>query len=363
MGRELWPEPGGGGWTGWDGQCSLEGGRDVTCTRGPTYTLHSLHSPRVPAHLPTLPPEHFCTQHCLCPCLPAHRGQRVTLVAAETALCCPASWGHTGQSRFACHRPGIPNQKHCRQKPAWRFPPILLLLDNNTTPPVLPLSPPCQLLWAPKHSQSRLRKGRNLPLNIYFYHKWIISKQHKTVFPSTLTHPSCGRVFILGEIVHSWVKLSICEWAQVPRQAADIPVRKKKNCPDREPSSPIALFVSSKAGKATVISLRPSKLSSCRACLAWGSIFVSWSRLWEGQIVLPATPFQALNGFICFLQYFLPMSSLKHLIFLLAFYLFSWFFFKVTFTLGTIRPISVYSNLQTCRTEWGQCRDCFSYWN
>lgn len=41
------------GWSGWDGQCSLQGQRDVTCTHGPTHTLHSLHSPRVPAHLPT----------------------------------------------------------------------------------------------------------------------------------------------------------------------------------------------------------------------------------------------------------------------------------------------------------------------
>lgn len=144
------------------------------------------------------------------------------------------------------------------------------------------------------------------------------------MFPSTPTHPSCGRIFILGEM--ACPALPSLWMGSGTRQAADIPVGRKKNCPDREPSSPIALFASSKAGKATVISLRPSKLSSCRACLAWGSVFVSWSRLWEGQIVLPATPFQALNGFYLFLQYFLLMSSLKHLIFLLAFYLFSCFF-------------------------------------
>lgn len=54
----------GPGWT------ALIGGRDVTCTRGialsaqPTCPSTSPYPPS-PSHSP---PEHFCMQHCLCPC-------------------------------------------------------------------------------------------------------------------------------------------------------------------------------------------------------------------------------------------------------------------------------------------------------
>lgn len=71
--------------------------------------------------------------------------------------------------------------------------------------------------------------------------------------------------------------------------------------------------------------------------------------------MLPATPFQALNVFhFVFAIFFLPMSSSKHsfFFFFACFkFKFGWVFFKVTFTAGTSRPISVYSNLQTRKME------------
>lgn len=71
----------------------------------------------------------------------------------------------------------------------------------------------------------------------------------------------------------------------------------------------------------------------------------------------------SISGFKCFLFWFCNIFAyviIKTFNFLLALYLFCWGFFKVTSTRGRSRPISVYSNLQTCKMEWGQCRDCFS---
>lgn len=103
MGWELWLEPGGGGWTGWDGQCSLEGGMSpalmVPLTHCTLCTAHVSQDISPPSLSPTPTSRAFLHTALPLPMLSAHGGHTVTLVAATvtlvaaetSALCCPAS--------------------------------------------------------------------------------------------------------------------------------------------------------------------------------------------------------------------------------------------------------------------------------
>lgn len=127
------------GWT------MLTGGRDVTCTHGPAHPLHSLHSPRVPGHLPTLSLPHTHLQS-----ISAHSTASAHAVSSRGTHSDTHWWLLRPQPCAAQLRedtqgnPGLPatGQVYQTRSTAGRnlpamFPPTLLLLDNSTTRPIV----------------------------------------------------------------------------------------------------------------------------------------------------------------------------------------------------------------------------------